>query len=290
MDLLAVDPAREPVQHARPLSQRADDAVADGNVVAREIKLRLAALGEVHPVGIGDPHRLSVEHQLNCRGVLSAAATIRRPAYPRRFIATGPSGSPPLGQLEVLLERPMRLDPEPLELAVVGVAGRRRVEFAVGDPPQVRHERERVLAVLDLAPEQRRARAVAPRVLEQEERVVGRARGRRRGCPGSSAGHRRRARASPRARSRASSRTAAGRRSGTPASAAGDEVGQEPAGILGRVLARGAGANSSRKWRSPSCSDSDAELAVGLKRRDVDLGVVGGCDRVQRDVDTRGAP
>ncbi len=36
-------------------------------------------------------------------------------------------------------------------------------------------ERERVLAVLDLAAEQRGARAVATCVLEQEERVVGRA-------------------------------------------------------------------------------------------------------------------
>ena len=52
VDLLAVDAAREAVQHARPLAQRADDPVADAHVVAGQVELGLAPRREVHPVGL----------------------------------------------------------------------------------------------------------------------------------------------------------------------------------------------------------------------------------------------
>ena len=51
VDLLAVDAVGEAVQHARPLAQRADDPVADAQVVAGEVELGLAARREVDPVG-----------------------------------------------------------------------------------------------------------------------------------------------------------------------------------------------------------------------------------------------
>ena len=65
VDLLAVDAAREAVQHARPLAQRADDPVADAHVVAGEIELRLAARGEVDPVGTRDADRPALDLEFN---------------------------------------------------------------------------------------------------------------------------------------------------------------------------------------------------------------------------------
>ena len=56
VDLLAVDALGIAVQHARPLAQRADDAVPDRQVVVDEVELGLAARREVHPVGIADAH------------------------------------------------------------------------------------------------------------------------------------------------------------------------------------------------------------------------------------------
>ncbi len=55
--LLAGDAGGEAVQHARSVTERPHDAVGDGEVVAGEIELRLAARREVHAVGIGQPHR-----------------------------------------------------------------------------------------------------------------------------------------------------------------------------------------------------------------------------------------
>ena len=68
----------------------------------------------------------------------------------------------------------MRLDREPFEFGVVAATRFGCIELPVGDPPQELHERERVFAGLDLAPEQCRPRPVATRVLEQQECVVGR--------------------------------------------------------------------------------------------------------------------
>ena len=55
--LLAGHAGREPVQHAGPLAQRPDDAVAHRQVVAGQVQLGLAPGREVHPVRVGDPHR-----------------------------------------------------------------------------------------------------------------------------------------------------------------------------------------------------------------------------------------
>ncbi len=63
--LVAVDPAREAMQHARPLPQRADDPVADADVVAREVELRLAASREVHPVRAREAHRAIADLELH---------------------------------------------------------------------------------------------------------------------------------------------------------------------------------------------------------------------------------
>ena len=54
--LLALDARREPVQHAGPLTQRVDDAVTDGQVVADQVELGRARRREVDPVRVGDPH------------------------------------------------------------------------------------------------------------------------------------------------------------------------------------------------------------------------------------------
>ena len=63
VDLLAVDAAREPVQHARPLRQRAHDPGADALVVVGQIELGLAPGREIHAVRIGDPHRSACDHE-----------------------------------------------------------------------------------------------------------------------------------------------------------------------------------------------------------------------------------
>ena len=57
VDLLPGNPGREPVHHARPLTQRPHDAVADRQVIADQVQLGLSASREVHPARIGDPHR-----------------------------------------------------------------------------------------------------------------------------------------------------------------------------------------------------------------------------------------
>ncbi|GEM_PF-6928332 len=55
--LLPGDPGGEPVHHARPLTQRAHDAIADRQVIADQVELGLATGREVHPARVGDPHR-----------------------------------------------------------------------------------------------------------------------------------------------------------------------------------------------------------------------------------------
>ena len=80
------------------------------------------------------------------------------------------------GQLKVLGQRAVRRDPQLGQVAVIGAARLRGIDLAVRDGPQVADEGQLVLAVVDLAPEQRHPRPVLAGVLEQEERVVGRAR------------------------------------------------------------------------------------------------------------------
>jgi hypothetical protein len=67
VDLLALDASREAVQHAGPFPQRAHDPVADADVVAGQVELGLAAGGEVHPVGAGDPHSPLAHLEINRR-------------------------------------------------------------------------------------------------------------------------------------------------------------------------------------------------------------------------------
>ena len=52
VDLLARDPVREAPELRRPLAQRADDPVADREVVVDEVALRVPGVGEQHLVGV----------------------------------------------------------------------------------------------------------------------------------------------------------------------------------------------------------------------------------------------
>ena len=54
VDLLARDPVREAPQLGRPLAERADDPVADREVVVDEVALRVPGVGEQHLVGVRD--------------------------------------------------------------------------------------------------------------------------------------------------------------------------------------------------------------------------------------------
>ena len=51
VDLLALDPVGEAPELRRPLAQRADDPLADGEVVVDEVALRVPRVGEEHLVG-----------------------------------------------------------------------------------------------------------------------------------------------------------------------------------------------------------------------------------------------
>ena len=51
VDLLALDPVREASQLRRPLTQRADDSLADRQVVPDEVALRVTRCREEHLVG-----------------------------------------------------------------------------------------------------------------------------------------------------------------------------------------------------------------------------------------------
>ena len=65
VDLLAGDAGGEAVQHARSVAQRTNDAVGDGQVVAGQVELGLAARREVHALGIGQAHRAVVDVELD---------------------------------------------------------------------------------------------------------------------------------------------------------------------------------------------------------------------------------
>ena len=51
----------EPLQEQRPAARRAHQRLGDAQVVANEVELRLAALGEEHLVGRGDPDLAAVD-------------------------------------------------------------------------------------------------------------------------------------------------------------------------------------------------------------------------------------
>ena len=70
VDLLAADALGEPMHHARPITQRPDDAISDAQVVAGQVELGLPAGREVDPVRIGDPHHAVTDLQLGCWGLL----------------------------------------------------------------------------------------------------------------------------------------------------------------------------------------------------------------------------
>ncbi len=56
VNLLAIDATRKAVEHARALRERAHDPFPDGEVVAREVELGLAARQNVDAVRVGDAH------------------------------------------------------------------------------------------------------------------------------------------------------------------------------------------------------------------------------------------
>jgi hypothetical protein len=53
------------VQHARPLVERVDDALADGEVVLDQVELGGARLGEVDAVGVAHPDDAVVDLDLD---------------------------------------------------------------------------------------------------------------------------------------------------------------------------------------------------------------------------------
>src|SRR5205814_10431804 len=79
VELLPGDSGGEPVHHAGPLAQRADDAIADRDVVAGQVELGLSTGREVHPVRIGDPYRPAPDLELHRA---SHRKNLARPAGP----------------------------------------------------------------------------------------------------------------------------------------------------------------------------------------------------------------
>ena len=83
VDLGAAHALGEAVQHGRPLAQRPQDPVADGEVVVREVELGLTPLGEVDPVGGGDAHIAPPDVEVDVVAVLAAGHALEtRPAEP----------------------------------------------------------------------------------------------------------------------------------------------------------------------------------------------------------------
>ncbi len=65
VDLLARDPVREASQLGRALAERADDPVADGEVVVDEVALRVPCVREQHLVGVRDLDRPAADLELD---------------------------------------------------------------------------------------------------------------------------------------------------------------------------------------------------------------------------------
>jgi len=66
-DHLAADAFRLPLQLARPLVQRVDDAVADGEEIVHQVELRLASRRKVHLVRVRDLDDASADVELDER-------------------------------------------------------------------------------------------------------------------------------------------------------------------------------------------------------------------------------
>jgi hypothetical protein len=81
--LLAGHAVGEPVQHARPLPQRAHDPVSDRQVVLHQVELGLAARREVHPVRIRDPDDALPDLELDRRRLALGSLLLGRTRGPR---------------------------------------------------------------------------------------------------------------------------------------------------------------------------------------------------------------
>ena len=67
VDLLARDPVRKPPQLGGPLAERADDSLADREVVVDEVALRVPGVGKQHLVGVRDLDGAPADLQLDER-------------------------------------------------------------------------------------------------------------------------------------------------------------------------------------------------------------------------------
>src|ERR1043165_6298323 len=76
VDLLAADPPRVTVQHARSVAQCAHNAVPDRDVVVRDVQLGFATRREVDPIRIGYADRTSSDVEFHKRR--SHAGTVRQ--------------------------------------------------------------------------------------------------------------------------------------------------------------------------------------------------------------------
>ena len=166
---------------------------------------------------------------------------------------------------------------------MIGAARLRGVDLAVGDRAQVADERELVLAVVDLAAEQRGPRAVPSGLLEQLERVV-----RRAGGAAEDAGDEVRVvgdqllhRLRPVVRDLEEDRPARLRHAGERAD---DQVVDEPAEVVRALRTRDVGVEDLEEVAEALALGLEAELLVRLERRVVERDVVVGRDRVEPEV------
>src|SRR4051794_13165384 len=87
MNLLAADPCREAVQHARTFAERVDDAGSDAEVVVDEIELGRAEHREIDPVGVRHPHEAFADRNLDRwllgRGHPATVPAVAQSAAPR---------------------------------------------------------------------------------------------------------------------------------------------------------------------------------------------------------------
>jgi len=74
--------------------------------------------------------------------------------------------------LQIVFQRPVRFDPKPIEVAVVGSGGLGRVDLPVGNGAQIRDERELMLAVVDLPSKKGGTSAVFLCFFQQFEGIV----------------------------------------------------------------------------------------------------------------------
>jgi hypothetical protein len=111
VDLLALDPVGEATELRRPVAQRPDDPVADGEVVVDEVPLRVPGRGEEHLVGVADADGASADLQLDRRpghpGTVQPAEPTSRPSDARPRASPSPYGPGVRGPTSVRV-RPTR--------------------------------------------------------------------------------------------------------------------------------------------------------------------------------------